>query len=569
MKIFLLDEVYEFAKSVGITDKINALAKKMYDPSTIQSDLQSYYDFSHSEAYGKIIDELETKLKATDMSLYNLLVYTKTQSYDVIAELLNNVKNLRDRFVLLDKAISYKLSSALEYELLVALFCNMYTEVQEDVRAALSKYIHTAYFNYCSIRYCLRISTSGNVDIFDEYEKYMSKVYKQIQSYINSKDTLDNLRLEVRCAALQYIIPRMNKEQRLTTLAKVEELANVDNMDFDNKLRSIGVIWTFERLYEAYFDLNDYPKFFYWVYKEYKYLDKALDDKEAFFDSLRYYNKNNITGFIISMRRFYLIQHLYPQFLMNFDNILPSDRNFISSDDLDYTLYDDYANKLVMNKFKTYVDTWYQNNIDKLKDLAGNKEMLLKCKKMVVDGLSEEEATVVMNTDYDSATHPENTAAPVPGKFDSYNAGEPIGTPEVPKVNIGLPEGFSVNAEDLARLNKFNDQEGSHIVMSPEELIKHEEERINDTPDSSTVPPVPPVIPSTTESTEAPAVPPIPPVPPVVAPTTETTTPSTESEAQPTVPPIPPLPLNFEVNKDELNSLTPEERAAMEAANEE
>ena len=38
MKIFLLDEVYEFAKSVGITDKINALAKKMYDPSTIQSD---------------------------------------------------------------------------------------------------------------------------------------------------------------------------------------------------------------------------------------------------------------------------------------------------------------------------------------------------------------------------------------------------------------------------------------------------------------------------------------------------------------------------------------------------
>lgn len=552
MKIFLLDEVYEFAKSVGITDKINALAKKMYDPSTIQSDLQSYYDFSHSEAYGKIIDELETKLKATDMSLYNLLVYTKTQSYDVIAELLNNVKNLRDRFVLLDKAISYKLSSALEYELLVALFCNMYTEVQEDVRAALPKYIHTAYFNYCSIRYCLRISTSGNVDIYDEYEKYMTKVYKQIQSYINSKDTLDNLRLEVRCAALQYIIPRMNKEQRLTTLAKVEELSNVDNMDFDNKLRSIGVIWTFERLYEAYFDLNNYPKFFHWVYKEYKYLDKALDDKEAFFDSLRYYNKNNITGFIISMRRFYLIQHLYPQFLMNFDNILPSDRNFISSDDLDYTLYDDYANKLVMNKFKTYVDTWYQNNIDKLKDLAGNKEMLLKCKKMVVDGLSEEEATVVMNTDYDSATHPENTSAPIPGNFDTSNAGETIGVPEVkPKIDVGLPEGFSVNAEDLAKLSEFSNQEGSHVVMSPEELIKHEEERITE----NTTPP-------TTEPT-TPVVPPIP-TPPVVTPPVTPTESTSTSET--TTPSIPPLPSNFEVNEDELNSLTEEERAAMAAA---
>ena len=61
MKIFLLDEVYEFAKSVGITDKINALAKKMYDPSTIQSDLQSYYDFSHSEEYAKLIPQQETK----------------------------------------------------------------------------------------------------------------------------------------------------------------------------------------------------------------------------------------------------------------------------------------------------------------------------------------------------------------------------------------------------------------------------------------------------------------------------------------------------------------------------
>jgi len=263
MKIFILDEVYEFAKSVGITTKIDTLAKKMYDPSTIQSDLQSYYDFSHSEEYAKLIAELETKLKETDMSLYNILVYSKTQSYDVIVELLNNVKNLRDRFILLDKAISYKISSALEYELLVALFCNMYTEVTEDVRAALPKYIHLAYFNYASIRYCLRISTSGNVDIFDEYEKYMGRVYTQIQSYINSKDTLSNLRLEVRCAALQYILPRLTDEKRIETLKKIEALADVSTMDFDNKERSIGVIWTFERLYEAYFDLNNYPKFFY------------------------------------------------------------------------------------------------------------------------------------------------------------------------------------------------------------------------------------------------------------------------------------------------------------------
>ena len=564
MKIFLLDEVYEFAKSVGITDKINALAKKMYDPSTIQSDLQSYYDFSHSEEYAKLIAELETKLKETDMSLYNILVYSKTQSYDVIVELLNNVKNLRDRFILLDKAISYKISSALEYELLVALFCNMYTEVTEDVRAALPKYIHLAYFNYASIRYCLRISTSGNVDIFDEYEKYMGRVYTQIQSYINSKDTLSNLRLEVRCAALQYILPRLTDEKRIETLKKIEALADVSTMDFDNKERSIGVIWTFERLYEAYFDLNNYPKFFYWVYKQFKYLDNALTDKEAFFDSLRYYNKNNITGFIISMRRFYLIQSLFPLFHMNFDNILPSDRNFISSDDLDFTLYDDYANKLVMTKFKTYVDTWYQNNIDKLKDLAGNTEMLIKCEKMVVEGLSEEAASAVVavNTNYDAVPHPVLNITPTPGTFNS-NIGEEIGTPEVkPKViDVALPDGFSVDAADLARLAEYNNQEGSHVVMSPEELIEHEEERLNaptETPAST---------PTTSTETTTPVATPEVPTPPVVP---EISTPEATTPVPP-VPPtgIPPLPENFTVNEDELNSLTEEERAAMAAANEE
>ena len=269
-------------------------------------------------------------------------------------------------------------------------------------------------------------------------------------------------------------------------------------------------------------------------------------------------DKNNITGFIISMRRFYLIQTLFPLFHMNFDNILPSDRNFISSDDLDFTLYDDYANKLVMTKFKTYVDTWYQNNIDKLKDLSHNTEMLIKCEKMVVEGMSEEaaNAAVAVNTNYDVVPHPELNITPTPGTFNS-NIGEAIGTPEIaPKIDIALPEGFSVNAADLARLTEFNDQEGSHVVMSPEELIEHEEERLtNPTTQAHTE--------TTTSSEPEVPTPPVAPSVPVETPATETTTPP--------VPPagIPPLPENFAVNEDELNSLTEEERAAMAAANEE
>ena len=95
--------------------------------------------------------------------------------------------------------------------------------------------------------------------------------------------------------------------------------------------------------------------------------------------------------------------------------------------------------------------------------------------------------------------------------------------------------------------------------MSPEELIEHEEERLN----APTETPAP----TTSTETTTPVATPEVPTPPVVP---ETSTPEATTPVPP-VPPtgIPPLPENFTVNEDELNSLTEEERAAMAAANEE
>lgn len=460
MKIYILDEVFDFAKKIGIVTKINDLAKKKYNPSTIQSDLQSYYDIMNSKEYLDLMSELETKLKADDMYLYNLFTYTKIQSFDVVAELLNSVKNLRDRFVLLEKNISYKLSSAYEYEILISLFCAMYEEVAEDVRAGLPKYIHLAYYNFVSIKFCTtQLSTSGNLDMFDEYEKFMQTKFDAINKYINDKDTLRNLRLELRCAALQYLIPRMDRDVKYKTLAKIEKLIDPATLDFDNKENSIGVIWTMERLYELYFDLSDYKNFFKWVYKQYQYIDNALFDKEKFFDGLRYYNKNNITGFIISMRRFYYIQNLYPIFNMEFRNVIQSDEDFITNPNLEYTMYDTYANKLLLDKFKNYVDTWFTNSKAKLDDLANNESMLKRCKRIIVDGIDE--ATAIKETedknksgataDYDSTEHPENTNTATPGTFTEENhtsTGDTSGSPVVPK----LPDGFNLDHTELNKL---------------------------------------------------------------------------------------------------------------------
>lgn len=574
MKIFLLDEVYDFAKRIGIIDKINELAKSKYNASTIQSDLQSYYDITNSEEYKAIIDELETKLKEEDLSLYNLQAYAKSQSYDVINALLNSVKNIRDRFLLIDKAIAYKMGSTYEYEILISLFCAMYDEVAENIRESLPKYIHVAYFNYNSIKFCLNnLSTSGGLDLFDEYEKFMDNVYKKINGYINSDDTLSNLRLEVRCAALQYILPRMDNDKKLETLGKIEKLADVSKMTFDNRYNSIGVIWTFERLYESYLDLGNYTKFFEWVYKQYMYIDNALSNKELLFDALRYYNKNNITGFIISMKRFYKIQNLYPIFNMEFQNVSQSDEDFITNPDLDYTLYDDYSNKLIMEKFKNYVDAWYENNKNKLEDLANNREVLYNCKRVVIDGISEEELNNMnsISNEYNDHDHPENNTEVMGGTFiddDEVVEEEPTTPPNIELTE--LPPGFDFNLSDLENLNNLENTQPDN--KSVEDLINLEasrstEENITDIPQLPNNISIPTEIPIPTEEE---------PVGDIEEPETLDNMIHTELEEEeeapvsiPEVPTnidasaLPPLPSGFTVNADELSSLTEEELAAM------
>jgi cell wall protein, putative len=287
---------------------------------------------------------------------------------------------------------------------------------------------------------------------------------------------------------------------------------------------------------------------------------------------------------------------------MEFDNISQSDEDFITDPMLDYTLYDDYANKLVMEKFKNYVDAWYLNNSNRLNDIAKNKDLLLKCKKYVLENIEHEEENKSTNADYDSAEHPENTSTVIPGEFVE----EPEPT-EAPAIDVPtLPDGFNVDMEDLSRLSERAATPTD--VINTDTLLKLEREgedpEIPSTNNAVTteVIPEPPVVPVFTPSrlpteeelntiietsavpehpvTEEPTVPPppVPPAPPVATPTESTAEPVASpvpsapvvTPIEPaTVPEVPALPGNFAVNEDELNSLSEEERAAMSAMNEE
>lgn len=453
MKIYMPDELYYYFSRNGIYNKLLEAANKYYSSASLKSDLESMYEFKQSAEYADIEKEMEEDLKANDLDLFNLFRYSDTQSYDATEELLNSVKNIRDRFVLLEKAITYKISSDFEYTTLLALFCSMYEQVSEDIRSSLPKYIHIAYYTFVAINYCQTISTSGGVDIFDEYERWMKSKYDLVNGYITSKDTMDNITLENRCMALQYIIPRLSQEDKLKTLVKVENLVSQDNIDFDNMYKSMGVMSTYEKLYESYFDLTEFDKFFEYVYKLYMYMDNAMANKEQLFDALKFYNRNNVSAFIMSLRRLVKIINYFPVFNMQFENISKEDLDFVSDENLNYYKYDEYYNKLVFDKYKKYVDSWLNMTENRLHDLSEDTETLEKLKRQVIDGISEEQSGQ-MYPDYDSVEHPEN-----PETLAEMNT-IPISTPtpEEPvredqpveeEISIpDLPEGFSIDEGD-------------------------------------------------------------------------------------------------------------------------
>lgn len=517
MKIYMLDEIYEYAKKTGIYDEMQAIAAKRYRSNSIQEDLNTYHDIINSDEFKALGDKLLNKLKEEDPALYNLHTYTANDSYTVTNSLLNSIKNMRARFVLLDKVIAYKLASVEEFDILVTSFCRMYEEVAEDIRANLPKYIHLAYFKYVNLKYCYHLSTSGGVDIFDEYEKFINSKYKKIYGYINAKDTLENQRLEMRCVALQYILPLLDNDGKRNVLKKVADIIDLNKLNFDNKFKSIGVIWTYDRLLETYFDLGDNVEFFRYLYMEYMYIENAMSDKAALFDALRYYSMNHITSFIIALRRFYTIQNLFIEFNMEFTTIPASDERFILDPDLDYTMYDSYANKLVMEKYKTYVDVWFENNKQKLKDLSLNKAEIARCKRIVIDKVSD---------DGPSIPTPDSSIVPSAPHVEDHNTAIP-----------DLPPGYTIKPPTPAEEH----HEEKPVAAMPEE------HHINLDPKPTEAPKPAPV-----ERT---------PDPEIVDSTTHTEQPTVEDHPSgtvtpPTPPPatdLPPLPGGLTVNENEVH----------------
>ena len=456
MKIFLFDEIYEYLKSTGDHERMVSCLKQYYDTSSIKAEMESIYNATQSESWNLLLEEITTKLQKENPRLYRMLIYSNTQSEYSTEELLNTTKDMTERFILLDQVISYKVSEATEYDITLTAFVTIYEEVAEEYRQMLPKYVHLAYYKYSNIKYCTSLGPSDK-SAFESYEDWLKTQYDKVSPYIKSKDTMDNATLELRAVALQYIATKLTNEQLVSMLEKLELLADPENMDFDNRYLSVGVIWLLEKIYEIYFDRRDYYNFFRFVMKSLVYIDNALANKERLFDALRYYNMNNTIGFAISIRRFLYIANLFPTFNFKLENLPETDIEFLTNKDLSYDKYDSLTNRQVLEKFKEYVDRWYGINKNRLKDLSEDIVLLEKLKESVLSGIAyiPEEETYTAEEVVPNVEDPDNTVPPpteedttttteVPGNTDpEVNGDEDTVVPDLPP----LPDGFTVNIQ--------------------------------------------------------------------------------------------------------------------------
>ena len=454
MKIFLFDEIYEYLKSTGDHERMVSCLKQYYDTSSIKAEMESIYNATQSESWNLLLEEITTKLQKENPRLYRMLIYSNTQSEYSTEELLNTTKDMTERFILLDQVISYKVSEATEYDITLTAFVTIYEEVAEEYRQMLPKYVHLAYYKYSNIKYCTSLGPSDK-SAFESYEDWLKTQYDKVSPYIKSKDTMDNATLELRAVALQYIATKLTNEQLVSMLEKVVLLADPENMNFDNRYLSVGVIWLLEKIYEIYFDRRDYYNFFRFVMKSLVYIDNALANKERLFDALHYYNMNNTAGFAASIRRLLYIANLFPTFNFKLENLPETDIEFLTNKDLSYDKYDSLTNRQVLEKFKEYVDHWYELNKNRLKDLSEDLVLLDKLKESVLSGIVyiPEEETYTAEEVVPNAEDPDNTVhtigedtattTEVPGNiYPEVNEDEAV-VPDLPP----LPDGFTVNTQ--------------------------------------------------------------------------------------------------------------------------
>lgn len=390
MKLYLIDELYEYLKDDKEFQEIYRTISDNYYADSIELELKIFYDLRNRDDVRKYFDKITEKIKTENMDLYKIIYYTTSDlSLETLISILATVTEPKEQLLILDKILSYGLNDGIYYRY-INMFCYIYENYSN--KAELPKYIHVSYFEaYAYNLYYSYLNNSSHKFSISDYTTFINaydKLKIDLAPYIKSTDTINNDYLEIQASFLCLLENQLSADDMQQIISTID--MNIDSMDFDNKYYSMGVIWLFEEISEVYLNNKDYNNFFLTLYKLFSYVDNCLADLTQLFNGLRYYNKFNIYAFTTSLIRLVYLKNLFGNAL-NFrlinlnlnDEIFISSDNFISKSKFNYSF-----DKSTLNKYNQYIERWLFAHASELETLAKDTAIMTDAKQVINDYIS-------------------------------------------------------------------------------------------------------------------------------------------------------------------------------------
>ena len=390
MKLYLIDELYEYLKDDTEFQEIYRTISDNYYADSIELELKIFYDLRNREDVKTYFKKITQEIKEKDMNLYKIIYYTSNDlSFNTLSSLLPSVNDTREQLLILDKILTYGLNDGIYYKY-INMFCYIYENYKN--KSELPKYIHVTYYEiYAYNLYYSYLSNKKHEFSIADYTAFTTayeKLKTDLQPYIVSTDTINNDYLEIQASYLCLLESKLSTDDMQEIISTID--MNVEKMDFDNKYYSMGVIWLFEEIAEVYFNNKDYNNFFLTLYKLFTYVDNCLADLTQLFNGLRYYNKFNIYSFTTSLIRLNYFKNLFSNSL-NFklvnlklsDEIFINSENFISKSRFNYSF-----DKETLNKYDSYIERWLNTHSSDLEELSSNTAVLEDAKRVINDYIS-------------------------------------------------------------------------------------------------------------------------------------------------------------------------------------
>ena len=390
MKLYLIDELYEYLKDDPEFQEIYRTISDNYYADSIELELKIFYDLRNRKDVRAYFDKMTEKIKETNLDLYKIIYYSTTDiSLETLTSMLQGITNEKEQLLILDKILTYGMNDGIYYKY-ISMFCYIYENYKN--KSELPKYIHVTYYEiYAYNLYYSYLKNKTHTFSIADYNTFMDdykKLKTDLQPYIVSTDTINNDFLEIQASYLCLLENKLSTDDMQEIITTID--TDVEKLDFDNKYYSMGVIWLFEEIAEVYLNNKDYNNFFLMLYKIFRYTDNALADLTQLFNGLRYYNKFNIYSFATSIIRLNHLKNLF-QNKLNFklinlklsDEIFLNSDNFISKSRFNYTF-----DKLTLSKYNKYIERWLIAHEDELVELSSNTAVIEDAKRVINDYIS-------------------------------------------------------------------------------------------------------------------------------------------------------------------------------------